>query len=96
MLTIMREAEFLVIAGEDPRKGIVAQPRVIARALSGQLAQGHTHLVGTTILDIHFPGMQSSLEGGSRQGIGPVIKALWAICIGLRLLGIEGQGPLII
>lgn len=74
----------------------MAQAAVIARTLVGQGAQGHAHLTGTAVLDVHHPGMEPSLEGGGSQGIGPVVKVLWAICIGFGLLGAEGQGPSII
>jgi hypothetical protein len=84
--------ELVIIAGENPGEGVVTQAAVTARTLAGELARGHTHFIGTTVLDVHYPGVEPGREGSGSQGIGPVVKALWAICAGLGLPGIEGQG----
>lgn len=96
VLPIVGEAEVPVIAGEDPGEGVVAQAAVTARTLAGQLARGHAHLIGTAALHIHHPGVQAGMEGGGSQCVGPMVKALRAICTGLGLLGAEGQGPSVI
>lgn len=69
----------MIIAGEDPGEGIVAQAAGIARTLSGQLIRGHTHFISTTVFNIHYPGMEPRMEGSGSQGIGPVVKAFWVI-----------------